>query len=307
MKSIRMISVAVAALMGAMPAGAALAQARPDLGGTPFYGSTNLSAGFTPDPHEVRVLPGGDVDVSNLGAACVGYVGTAPDYQVNYEAGSLGLNFSVDGPIDTALVINGPDGNWTCDDDSAGNLDPLVRFSNPQSGRYDVWVASLSKGVAEGGEQVRLLVSELDRDDASTDSTNYPDLTLSPIFGSVNLSAGFVPDPHRVRINSGGTIPASNVSDNCMGSIGVAPDYQVFYEAGRERLTFKVTGKIDSTLLISTPNGNWVCDDDSGGNENPRLSFKAPQSGRYDIWVGDFRGNDSSQSNEVTLEVTETD
>lgn len=307
MKSIRLVSVAVAALMATMPAGAAMAQAKPDIDGTPFYGSVQLSVGFTPDPHEVSVLPGGDIDVGRLGENCVGFVGSAPDYQVNYEAGSLGLNFHAVGDMDTVLVINGPEGQWTCDDDSGGNLDPLVQFSSPKSGRYDIWVGTLTQGVAEGGNPVSLRISELEFDSSSSASATYPDMTLSPIFGSVRLSAGFVPDPHRVNINSGGTIPAENVLGNCMGRIGVAPDYQVFYEAGSARLTFKVTGKIDSTLVISTPNGNWVCDDDSGGNDNPRLMFKAPQSGRYDIWIGDFLGDDVSGSNEVTLIVTEID
>ena len=299
-------SAGLAALMAGLSLSgtAALAQASPDLSGTPVYGSVKLASGFTPDPHEVTILPGGTIDVSHLAASCVGYVGREPDYQVEYDAGSLSLSFRVDGPIDTSLVVNGPNGSWMCDDDSGGNLDPLVTVLEPRSGRYDIWVGTLTSGVADEGENVRLLVTELD--DVNRTGT-APDLGGTPVFGSVNLNQGFTPDPHRVEIVSGGSIEASGVSDGCMGKIGQAPDYQVNYRAGASRLTFKALGKGDSTLVINAPNGNWVCDDDSGGNQNPRLTFKAPQSGRYDIWVGDFREDMSVGNGNVILEVTEVD
>ena len=300
----RIQSVAAAAILLAASASTVLAQTSPDLGAKPVYGSANLSAGFTPDPHEVTIRPGGNINASHLGASCVGFVGRAPDYRVQYEAGSLSLSFRVNGPIDTSLVVNGPSGQWMCDDDSGGNLDPLITILEPRSGRYDVWVGTLTSGVAGHGEGVRLLVTELD---SSTDLSGRPDLSAEPVYGSVQLRAGFTPDPHRVEITSGGSIDAGTVASHCLGTIGRSPDYQVHYSAGSAHLTFKAVGKGDSTLVINTPNADWVCDDDSGGNNNPRITFKAPESGRYDIWVGDFRGDDGSGDARVTLLVTEVD
>lgn len=304
MTPMRFTSVAAAALIMALPTASAMAQSQPDVAARPVYGSVALAAGFTPDPHEITVQPGGDLDISHLGASCVGYVGRAPDYQVDYTAGGLSLNFRVSGPVDTSLVVNGPSGQWLCDDDSGGDLDPLVTVVDPVTGRYDVWVGTLTSGVAGSGQSVQLQITELDSV-ASPDQT--PDLGGEPVFGSVTLRAGFTPDPHRVDIVSGGTIDAASVGDSCMGNIGQAPDYQVNYTAGSSRLTFRAVGKGDSTLVINTPNGQWACDDDSDGNMNPRLTFKSPQSGRYDIWVGDFNDAEDGSSAKVQLQVTEVD
>lgn len=298
-------SVALAALLVALPGSSVWAQTNPDIGSKPIYGSAKLAAGFTPDPHEVTIRPGGDIDVGHLGASCVGYVGRAPDYQIEYEAGALNLSFRVAGPVDTSLVINGPSGQWLCDDDSGGDLDPLVTVLDPSTGRYDVWIGTLTSGVAGTGEEVRLLVTELE--EGGSGNANQPDLGGDPVFGSVNLRSGFTPDPHRVELVSGGSIEASQVGADCSGQIGEAPDYQVNYTGGSSHLTFKVVGKGDSTLVINTPSANWVCDDDSGGNMNPRVTFKAPESGRYDIWVGDFREGNASGNSDVILLVTEVD
>ena len=116
-----------------------------DYGQDPTYGSVSLSSGFTPDPYTVDLQSGGSIDAeSRLGGDCRGYVANAPDFSVNYTSGSFPLIFSVDSGSDTTLVINGPDTNWYCDDDSGEGLNPSVRFDNPASGRYDVWVGTYS-------------------------------------------------------------------------------------------------------------------------------------------------------------------
>lgn len=292
--------LAVAALLMALPATSALAQATPDISASPVYGKVHLSAGFTPDPHELSLLPGGNIDIGHLGASCIGYVGREPDYQVEYEAGSLALNFSVRGPVDTSLLINGPSGQWMCDDDSAGDLDPLVTVLEPSSGRYDIWVATMDRGVT-GDQRVTLLVSELND---VVHHNDRPDLGGDPVYGTVNLRAGFTPDPHRLELVPGGSVNAASIDDSCIGLIGRVPDYRVDYSGSSSRLSFRVTGKMDTSLVINMPNGRWSCDDDSGGNLNPRLTFKSPQSGRYDIWVGKIL--EEAQGNAV-LTITEID
>jgi hypothetical protein len=77
----------------------------------------------------------------------VGWIATAPDYRVNFTAGSadLTLIFSVQSEADTTLVINDSQGNWLCNDDSDG-LNPVVHIDAPVSGQYDVWVGTYSEG-----------------------------------------------------------------------------------------------------------------------------------------------------------------
>jgi len=139
MKKMR-IAAAIAAVAIAVTAGVAAAQnySRP-----PAYGTLNLAAGFRPDPQVVNLQSGGNINAQTLSSQCRGFIADAPDVRVNYQAGQYQLMISADSQTDTTLVINGPDGRWYCDDDSGNNgLNPLIRFNNPQSGQYDIWVGT---------------------------------------------------------------------------------------------------------------------------------------------------------------------
>lgn len=134
------IAAAAAVAVIALTAGAAVAQ---NFSRDPAYGTLNLSAGFRPDPQVVNLSSGGSINAQTLSAQCRGFIADAPDVRVNYAAGQYQLMFSVDSATDTTLVINGPDGSWYCDDDGGNNgLNPLIRFNNPASGQYDVWVGT---------------------------------------------------------------------------------------------------------------------------------------------------------------------
>jgi hypothetical protein len=116
----------------------------------PNYGSRALTSGFSPDPQSVSVTSGGDVDVSSaLGSGCGGYATSAPDFRVMYTSGSFSLlrfYFVASGGGDTTLIVNAPDANWYCNDDSFSTLNPTVDFQNPSSGTYDIWVGSYASG-----------------------------------------------------------------------------------------------------------------------------------------------------------------
>ena len=128
----------------------------------PNYGSVDLESGFTPDPNEQEVISGGPIDASYLGNECRGWATAAPDFDVNYEAGSLTLlrfYFVADAAEDTTLIVNAPDGSWYCNDDAPGTIDPQLDFTNPESGLYDVWVGSYEEGTNVEGV---LYVTELE-------------------------------------------------------------------------------------------------------------------------------------------------
>ncbi len=122
---------------------------------------------------------------------------------------------------------------------------------------------------------------------------------LKPTFGDVKLKVGFPNDPFTKELIAGGSIKTKLGGVNAY--VAEAPDFKLYYEAGKLPLTFTVESQADTTLLINLPNGEWVADDDSGGFPNPLIKLATPMSGRYDIWVGTV-GKDAAKA---VLKITE--
>lgn len=126
----------------------------------PNFGTIRLTAGFEPDPHIINLQAGGDIDAQTISPDCVGYITNTPDIRMNFTNGSgLPLIISVASGVDTTLVVNAPDGRWYCNDDGPNGLNPSVRFNNPLSGRYEIFVGTFSAGHAQ---RARLHISELE-------------------------------------------------------------------------------------------------------------------------------------------------
>lgn len=131
------------------------------------------------------------------------------------------------------------------------------------------------------------------------------DFSLAPTYGTVSLSKGFTPDPHRVNLSAGGSIDASRLGGGCTGMIANAPDVRLNWtNSGTNTLplAISVSARSDTTLVINMPDGSWLCDDDSGNNGlNPLINLPNPQSGQYDIWVGTFGSNSTLQPAQLTI------
>ncbi len=272
-------------------------------GATGTFGQVRLNAGFEPDPHSVTVNAGGAIDATRASTECnAGFIAQRPSYSVRYTSGDFPLYFFAQSDADTTLAVRAPNGAWVCDDDSGGNLNPLVSFAAPQSGRYQVWVGRFG---AQGETASAVLsISEIGGPQAPI-GEGGPDFTLDPAYGAIDLVSGFTPDPHRVAIAAGGSLDASQLGGNCLGFIAQAPDYRVNWTAGSGSLplVISVASDADTVLVINDAQGNWVCDDD-GGNEglNPAVTFTNPASGQYDIWVGTYSQGELQNS---TLSVSE--
>ena len=263
------------------------------------FGTADLSGGFQPDPYVVEISAGGSVNIQEaVGDVCEGiargYASAAPDFSVNYTDGSAPLYFTGSSDRDTTMVINGPDGRWHCDDDGADSpLDPQIIFNNPQVGRYDVWIGTYSD--TDEFPASTLYVSA--RGLTSSGPTKGPSTSLNwdaaPTYGSTELNAGFLPDPHTVGLDAGGTYAAATeVGDHCRGYVAEVPDYAVYYSAGSFPLYFTNESNTDTTMVVRSPNGQWSCDDDSNGSFNPQIVFDNPETGLYTIWVGTYSSTD---------------
>lgn len=269
----------------------------------PLYGTAQLSAGFTPDPHTVHVTAGGGTANPHTGPGCVGYIAhQQPDVNVRYTAGStFPLTIYAESSSDTALLIRTPDGSWICNDDYDG-LNPSITFNRPSSGVYNVWVATFGQDTASATLFVTELGHPRDRNGATT--ANVPCYDCEPYFGTVDLRAGFRPDPFSRSIRAGGMTANPIQGDLCRGYIAVdAPDLIINYTAGTLPLAIYTDSDVDTTLLVYTPDGRWYCDDDSGRGLTELLEWSNPRSGRYSIWVGTY--SESNRGADATIYVTE--
>lgn len=110
------------------------------------YETVRLTSGFPNDPYNVNVTAGGPISSqAELGAACPGYVASAPDVDLYWTAGSgsLPLVISATSQVDTTLVVRTPSGEWLCEDDGGfEGFNPGMRIDNPMSGLYDIWVGT---------------------------------------------------------------------------------------------------------------------------------------------------------------------
>ncbi|MCB1671059.1 MAG: DUF945 family protein [Pseudomonadales bacterium] len=124
---------------------------QPDFLGDPRFERVTLATGFTPDPHTVELLAGGQRTAMDLlGANCAGNVNSAqPDVTLSYSAGpDYGLYLYAESDVDATLVILTPQG-WACDDDSHGDFNPGVSIDDPVTGDYMIWVGTYDGGAAQ--------------------------------------------------------------------------------------------------------------------------------------------------------------
>lgn len=251
--------------------------------------SLSLRAGFRNDPASLEVPQGGEVRLSPLGTSCYGFAAEAPSARLTYRAGRHSLYLSTESERDGTIAVQAPDGSWHCDDDSAGDLNPGLTFTDPQSGDYLIWAGTFSE---VGAQTATLHVSEIGY--AGVD--NSVDVSARPLHGQTRLSSGFSPNPFSADVQAGGPIDSTlalaghtTVEGYCYGQITRAPTFRLTWD-GRGGPLYISTGSedADTLLLVNAPDGGWWCDDDSAGDLNAGLVIDDAPSGVYDIYVGSF-------------------
>jgi hypothetical protein len=254
----------------------------------PLYGTVELSSGFMPDPVSRSLRAGGADENTISGAGCGGYINAEkPDYDLNYTAGNATLYVYARSDSDVTLLINDPSGAWHCSDDWEGT-DPMVAFDDPQSGNYNIWVGTFASGSTQ---DATLYFTEIDTSGSAGGGDfgdDMPDISAMPVYETIELSAGFTPDPVARSLQAGGSSLNPVSGAGCAGYINLeAPDFDLNYDAGTMPLYIYAEADADITLLVNDASGTWHCSDDANGS-NPMIHLPSPPSGNYNIWVGTF-------------------
>jgi serine protease Do len=292
----------------------------------PYYGEFHLGTGFMPDPYRVTVTSGGSVPVSYLTGDCIGFAAQAPDYRLHWAGGGSELRVLFDAGQqgdDAVLLVNMPDGSWACNDDAnASTVNPMVVVSNPPAGIYDIWVASYDEGafidgilhiterpLTPDGDLSGVVIAEGGAAPGSSAGIVGLDFNLDPVYGRMSLAEWFTPDPHQVNGIAGGPVDVSalNLGPGCTGYASSAPDFRLHWTGGTDdlRILFEADQPANDTILIiNSPSGGWVCNDDAHGNTlDPMIWLRGQPAGQFDIWVGTYHSGTFVQGK---LSVTET-
>lgn len=272
------------------------------------YLSLDLQAGFSLDPFFVSVNGGGTVKASTLASNCTGYISQNPIVTVNWKGKADQVRAFVYSDADPTLVVQTPDGKYSCGDDaSAMLLDPTLTLSNPAEGRYSVWVGSSAPNQLI--PSILVLTTRSDITLGTFDLGNLvkrPTLPESPnatpeafsatgIGAATSRFAGQVgtvtaSSPAAISIKSEGTVPAFDLKlgTNCNGFVDEQPVYVFDWSGSATNLTVFFEAARDTSLLVVAPSGQILCNDDStdGTNANPVVTIPNPAEGRYAVFVG---------------------
>lgn len=261
-----------------------LAQGSLNPAGEPRYGRHSLAPGFVPAPFSLDVVSGGDIAVKplSLGDNCLGYAAADPDFVVALAAGFERVTFLVASAEDTTLIMNLPNGSWSCNDDTNG-LNPALIYHNATPGDYQIWIGSYAP---ETFDDAVLYLAETGPEALPTTATG-PDPSRDPLYGEITLARGFQPSPYGLQLLGGGRSDAAEHLANldCRGYVSEAPDYSVYLSEDITDLSFSVFSPAPMTILVNGADGRWHCSDAESGGD-PAISFDYALSGLYDVWVG---------------------
>ena len=245
----------------------------------------------------IEMLAGGDIDLSSCAdVEGYGHFVAAPDYEITLAElpEGYGMMIGVQSECDTMLLVNGPDGTYSFNDDFEGFNPVLGRADG--AGTYDIWVgtydsdiceATLMLGVASGVE----FLNEGNADGSWSLSANdgtCPDPSLDG--AALSLTAADLSAGHVEAMLAGGDVDIGLCADlPGFGNVITAPDYDLDIDGleANGQFTIGVASECDTILLVNDPTGEWHYNDDANGSVNPELKLGAG-NGRYDVWVGTY-------------------
>lgn len=119
-------------------------------------------------------------------------------------------------------------------------------------------------------------------------------LTQAQTGGTLSIAPHFLPDPTTIHYIAGGNqAAAARFGAGCQGFIEQQPDHILNLQSDFDYLQVKVESAKDTMLVIvhSSSQEFW-CDDDSAGEQNPRIARENWRAGEYQIFVGGYARGD---------------
>lgn len=122
---------------------------------------------------------------------------------------------------------------------------------------------------------------------ATPAATEAPAAEPDTAFITINPAAGFPLDPFLLSLQGGGSVEASTLSEGCAGYIPANPTVAVDYKGKADLLKAFFYSDGDPTLVVQTPDGSYLCSDDTSRLIlDPTVEIAKPVQGRYNVWIG---------------------
>jgi hypothetical protein len=239
----------------------------------PSLGVIDLDATPTPSPVSAAVTT--DTPAPD---GCRGYLPDAPQLVLRTTRPMI-VRMSAHSSVDLVAMILTPDGAPPrCDDDTNGT-DPALVVQIP-AGDSRLYVGTYAPGSAASFE-VHLAAVTAEGGD-----------------GPAGLAVAGAPHLDTVRVERARVertlegvvaapwIPARELSTSCAGFVAREPDLVVDL-AEEAFVRLETRADADLVMLMAEPDGHFVCDDDGGIGNAPRIAKRLP-AGRYPVWIGPY-------------------
>ena len=223
---------------------------------------------------------------------CLGlFAAPAPDAVVDWTGGDLQIWMRAG--FDATMAVSRSDGTWACDDDTDALL-PVVGLAGAPAGRYAVWIGSFAEA-PDVVDAPRVVLYA-----GPPPPPPVLDASAQPAAGTVLAEGGFVERRGAIdlSVRAGGPDEAARIDlgatpdppDHCTGYIDAGqPTAAIDYRAdgGTGALAVRASAAEDLVLVVRTPGGQVLCNDDAEGSD-PAVGLEEPASGTYTVWVGTF-------------------
>lgn len=221
--------------------------APPPVSGSSLFGNLTVGAGMR-DPAIGSGRFGGPMPASSISSGCAGHVSSAPSHLVNVTSYMSNLRFVVNGDADTTLLVQYPDGHFSCNDDGGGYPHPLVEGPTGP-GTIRVWIGSYSSGT--GGNY--LLGVTTNPSISATNLSSYAGGGGAVVIAPPPSGGGVVVTPPpvsgAVRVDLDPRIPVT------LYGIGVTPTVAVWSPRGGPSIEVTTTPRGSMITVTVSVNG----------------------------------------------------
>lgn len=237
----------------------------------------------------LNLAAGGTIPLSGCSALeGLGYVRAQPDFSLNYTRTTpMDLRIRATSTCDTALLANDFYQEWHYSDDVNGQ-DPELVLANPETGRIDIWVATLPQEPCDA--TVTLSTEPARGGGGSGDSGGKAKaacLNADQPGEPLDFASEAFYSPMVFPASAGGSVNLEQCAEvSGIGFVNAQPTYSLnLTQSGAHDLRVRASGTCDLVLIANDFHRTWHYSDDVNGRD-PEIVLLQPPTGRIDFWLG---------------------